>query len=90
MNVLLLKHLKSQAKEREINADLIKETLVNPEQIVPDKKGLKVAQKKYADKNGKEFLIRIIFREEKDLRVGVTVYRTSKIKKYWRDNENKI
>ena len=84
MEIILLKHLKSQAKEREINIKFIKETILNPEQIVPESKGLKVAQKRYLDKRNKQFLIRIIFREEKDLRIGITVYKTSKIKKYWK------
>ena len=88
MKIRLLKHLKEQAKEREINIKLIEETLSNPEQIVPEIKGLKVAQKKHLI-NDKQYLIRIIFKEEKDLRVGITVYKTSKIKKYW-ENENKI
>ena len=88
MKIRLLKHLKEQAKEREINIKLIEETLSNPEQIVPEIKGLKVAQKKHLI-DDKQYLIRIIFKEEKDLRVGITVYKTSKIKKYW-ENENKI
>jgi len=85
MKVILLNHLKSQAKEREIDIKLVEDTLSNPEQIVPESRGLKVAHKKYFDSNkNKEYLIRVIFREEQDLRIGITVYRTSKIKKYWR------
>lgn len=91
MRIRLLKHLESQADEREINIKFIKETLLDPEQIATDLKGLKVAQRKYVDdKKNKEYLIRVIFREEKDLRIGITVYKTSKVRKYWRKNENKI
>ena len=89
MKIKLLEHLKEQAIEREIDLKLIKETLLNPEQITPEGKELKIAQKRHFFKN-KKYLIRVIFREEKDLRVGVTVYKTSKIKKYWIENENKI
>jgi len=82
---ILLKHLRTQAKEREIDTKLIEDTFSNPQQIVPETKGLKVAQSKYFDKiRKKEYLIRIIFREEQDLRIGITTYKTSKIKKYWR------
>lgn len=84
MKYKLLPHLERQAREREINLKIIKETLTNPQQIVPEPKGLKIAQSKYHDKEiDKDYLIRVIFREERGLRIGVTVYKTSKIKKYW-------
>lgn len=89
MKIKLLKHLKEQAKEREIDVKFIKETLLNPEQIVSESTGLKIAQRKFFE-NKKQYLIRVIFGEEKDLIIGITVYKTSKIKKYWRENENKI
>jgi len=50
--------------------------------------GLKIAQK-ICHIDNKQYLIRAIFREKKDLIIGITVYKTSKIKKYWK-NENKI
>lgn len=61
----------------------IEATLSNPGQIVPKPKGLKVAQNRFFEKS-KEYIIRVVFREEKDLRIGITAYKTSKIKKYWR------
>ena len=89
MKIILLKHLKEQAKERKIKMELIKETLSSPEQILPEINGLKIAQKRYFIGNN-QYLIRVIFKEEKDLIIGITVYKTSKIKKYWMENENKI
>ena len=84
MKIILLAHLKFQAKEREINLELIEDTLLKPEQIVPDLKGLRVAQKKYFDhKKSKEYLVRVIFKESESSRIGITAYKTSKIKKYW-------
>ncbi|MBN2251826.1 MAG: DUF4258 domain-containing protein [Candidatus Altiarchaeota archaeon] len=85
MEVVLLYHLKSQARERGIDIKLIEETLFRPGQVIPDLQGLKVAHKRYfdGDKN-KEYLIRVVYREEEGLRIGITVYKTSKIKKYWR------
>ena len=86
MNYKLLPHLQTQAKEREINLKEIKDTLKKPQQIVPEPKGLKIAQSKYYDKeNNKDYLIRVIFREENNLRIGITVYKTSKTKKYWKE-----
>ena len=85
MKFILLGHLKEQAEERGIDIKLIEAAISNPEQIVPEVKGLKVAQNKFFDKNrNKEYLLRVIFRDEKDSRIGITAYKTSKIKKYWR------
>ena len=85
MKVIFLDHLKLQAKERKINLKLVEETLSNPDQIVPNLKDLKVAHKKYFDeKKNKEYLIRVVFKEEKFIRFGITVYKTSKINKYWK------
>jgi len=89
VKIKLLKHLKEQTKERNIDIKLIKETLSNPKQIVPEINGLKIAQKIYPIDN-KQYLIRVIFREKKDLIIGITIYKTSKIKKYWIKDENKI
>ena len=83
MRIKLLRHVNEQAKERGIDIGLIKETLSNPEQIAPDLNELKIAQRRYLDKD-KQYLIRVIFKEGKDLRIGITVYKTSKLKKYWR------
>lgn len=83
MKIVLLNHLKFQAEERSIDIKLVKSTLSKPDQIVPDGKGLMAAQKKYFD-SGKEYLLRVIFKEELNTKVGITVYKTSKIDKYWR------
>jgi|TARA_Y100000310_G_scaffold157115_1_gene156516 hypothetical protein len=92
MRFILLGHIKDQAKERNIDIKIIEATISNPGQIVPEAKGLKIAQRKYLDKSkNKEYLIRVVFREEKETRIGITAYLTSKVKKYWRqENENQI
>jgi hypothetical protein len=83
MKFRLLKHVIEQAKERDISIKVVEEIISKPEQVVPDEKGLKVAQNKYMQKN-KEYLIRVVFREEEATRIGITAYVTSKVKKYWR------
>jgi len=45
VKIKLLKHLKEQAKERNIDIKLIKEILSNPEQIVPENKWIKNSSK---------------------------------------------
>jgi len=85
VEIVLPKHIKLQIKERNISENLVKETLANPDQLIEGTKGRKIAQKRYFDSlKNKEYLIRVIFKEEKSSRTGVTAYKTSKIKKYWR------
>lgn len=46
MKYKLLRHLKDQSNERGINLKIIKDTIAKPQQIVPEPKGLKIAQNK--------------------------------------------
>jgi hypothetical protein len=85
MGIVLPKHIKLQIEERNISEDLVKDTLANPEQLIEGTKGRKIAQKKYFDSlKNREYLVRVIFKEERGSKIGVTAYKTSKIKKYWR------
>ena len=70
-------------REREIKREDILDTLKLPGQILSGRKGRKIAQKKI-DRGGKKGLLRVIFGEKDDTKIVVTVYWTSKIKKYWR------
>ena len=86
MNIEILTHLKIQLQERELKEEIIREVLSTPDQTVEGKSGRKVAQKKYLE-GGKEYLIRVVFREGSNSRVGITAYKTSKVAKYWRVKE---
>ena len=76
------KHAEQQLKERNIEPELVQETLENPEQIVTAGKNRKVAQRTY-QREGKDFVLRVVFFEQGDLEV-VTVYWTSRVSKYRR------
>ncbi|MFH0948633.1 MAG: DUF4258 domain-containing protein [Elusimicrobiota bacterium] len=85
MKIILPEHIKLQIEERKISEHLVIKTLTNPEQTIESAKGRKIAQNKYFDgPKNKEYLLCVIFKEEQDCRVGITAYKTSKIKKYWR------
>jgi hypothetical protein len=60
--------------------------LDNPQQIIIEREGRKVYQSKVDFGNGKIFLLRIIVADDIDPKVVITVYRTSKIEKYWRES----
>lgn len=60
--------------------------LEKPQQILQGSKGRKTAHKVFK-REGKEFLLRVIFSEEDDRKKVIMVYSTSKIGKYWRSNK---
>ena len=68
-------HAEKNLKERRIKRDLVEETLKQPDEVVPGKKGRIIYHKLVGDK-----LLRVVV--ENDL--IITVYLTRKIQKYWR------
>lgn len=74
-------HALKELKRRNIPLQLVIEALEQPDQIVPNVEG-REAYHKLVEMNGKTYLLRIIV-ESRD--TVVTIYRTSKVEKYWRD-----
>ena len=84
MEVVIKGHAGFEAERRDISEELIKFVVKNPQQKLPSKKGRVIVQNKYYDEvEKKEMLIRIIGRETSEKFNVVTVYKTSKISKYW-------
>ena len=80
----LLPHAKSQLLERKISLREVEKTLKKADQVVEgSSKGIKIAQK-IIKKGKKNFLYRVVFKEEKETQLIITVYRTTKIKKYFK------
>ncbi len=84
MKIIWTGHAKERQKEWEkklrITKQEIEDLISNPEQIVPGERGALVAQKK--SRNG---LLRVPFLEiGKDKKI-LTVYWTSRIDKYWKE-----
>jgi len=79
----LSKHAEQQLRERSIDRQLVGETLENPGQVISAGKNRKIAQRVY-EREGREFLLRVVFSEEADPEV-ITAYWTSRISRYWRD-----
>ena len=89
MEIVISPHAKKQAKERSIEEKSIREVLYDLPQVLEGRRGRKIAQGKFFDKGkNKEFLIRVIFKEEGERKIVFTVYKTSKVKKYWKEDEN--
>ena len=90
MRINYSRHAEEQLKERDMPKQLINNILLEPQQVLPAKKGRKIAQS-IVELEGIEFLIRVVYVEERDCFEVVTGYKTTKIKKYWRtSNENTL
>ncbi len=70
-------------ERRSIPPALVESVLSNPQQVVAEKDGKKAYQSQI-DFGSKLFLLRVIVADNVDSTVVITVYRTSKIEKYWR------
>ncbi|MBI5331614.1 MAG: DUF4258 domain-containing protein [Betaproteobacteria bacterium] len=83
MNWVLSAHAETELQRREIPFALLEQVMTSPEQIVPELRGLAAYQSRVAFPDGATYLLRAIVAERDPLTV-VTVYRTSRIEKYWR------
>jgi hypothetical protein len=84
MKIIWTKHAEDRQKEWEKKLEItrreVENVLKNPEQIVPGDQTILVAQSRRG--NG---LLRVPFEEGKEGRKAVTVYWTSKVDKYWKE-----
>ena len=80
----LTPHAEAELHRRSIPRKLLEQVLRNPEQVTAGYRGRRVYQSKLDLGSGKMFLLRVIVDERVRPPVVVTVYRTSKIAKYWR------
>ena len=74
----------NEMKRRSIKRKMVETIMANPVQKVPVMDNIVCYQSK-VEFDGKTYLLRIMVNEDSDPPVVVTVYRTSKIGKYWRD-----
>ncbi|MBW4570470.1 MAG: DUF4258 domain-containing protein [Tolypothrix carrinoi HA7290-LM1] len=84
MRYQISRHAQTEMERRGISLSLVESVLDNPQQIVTERDGRKVYQSQVEFGSGKVFLLRVIVADEVDPKVVITVYRTSKIDKYWR------
>jgi hypothetical protein len=84
MNFKFSKHAESELVLRQIPREFAEEVLRQPQQIVPERPPKKAYQSQVDFGGGRIFLLRVIVDDTvKPARV-VTLYRTSKINKYWK------
>ncbi len=84
MNILITEHAEFEMQRRQVPLDLVQRVVKDPEQIVPSRKGRLIYQSRFFDEQeGKEMLLRVILDIEGDDFWVVTVYKTSRIERYW-------
>lgn len=77
------RHAKEEMARRTIPQALVESVLQSPQQIVPEQSGRVAYQSQVNFGGGKLFLLRVIVAATAEPPVVITVYRTSKISKYW-------
>lgn len=84
MRYTLSSHAKEEMEQRAIPLALLESVLRSPQQVVPERDGRSAYQSILDFGDGKRFLLRAIVVDSKTPAIVVTVYRTSRIMKYWR------
>lgn len=84
MNFRLSRHARNEMVDRRIPQHMVDQVLASPQQIVDTPDGKKAYQSKVDFGGGRLFLLRVIVAVDVDPYLVVTLYRTSKIDKYWR------
>jgi hypothetical protein len=84
-NYRLTTHAKEEMNRRQISTDEVASILAAPEQIQYVRQGRDVYQSRIeAGKPPQKYLLRVFVDIDREPPEVVTVYRTSKIAKYWR------
>ncbi len=85
MEYHLTDHAKLEMARRQITESEIQQVLSAPEQSELVAPGRQIYQSRITwRKRGKAYLLRVVVDIDREPPEGVTVYRTSKIDKYWR------
>jgi hypothetical protein len=83
VNYRFSQHAQEQMARRGIPVEMVKDVLAAPQQVADDPSGCKVCQSQVDFGTGNPYLLRVFVDETMDPAIVVTVYRTSKIAKYW-------
>ena len=84
MNFEFSKHAETELMLRKIPRAMAEEVLRQPQQIVTERAPRKAYQSKVDFGDGRMFLVRVIVDDTVEPAIVVTLYRTTKINKYWK------
>jgi len=83
VNFVLSKHAENEMLRRQISREQVESLMKHPDQIVEAHGGL-VCYQCLNTKDGKPCLLRAVINESVGPKKIVTIYRTTKVKKYWK------
>lgn len=85
-SILFSDHALYEMDRRAITKEAVADVITNPAIVLGSKHGRVVMQGKYYDNVlGKEMVLRVIGVDEQSLFKVITVYKTSKFEKYWKE-----
>lgn len=86
MKAVFSEHALFEMKRRRIERKLVEEIVENPQQEISSRKNKIILQSRYLNNlENKEMLLRVIGRRTGGEFLVITVYSTSKIDKYWQE-----
>lgn len=78
-------HALSEMRRRAIAEETVRQVFLQPEQEMPVRPGRVIRQSRITmGEGGRVYLMRVFVDLDRDVPEVVTVYRTSKVEKYWR------
>ena len=81
-------HAREQMDERGISEDMVFDILERPQRTIPEDEEKVIYQSiKFFEEDERDYLVRVFVNIIKFPTLVITVYRTSKIEKYWRDED---
>ena len=84
MDVVISKHAQEQMKRRGIDVETVLSVVTQPEQtIIDDEDAAIVVCQSLIEEDGQMFLLRVFVNTDKQPNVIVTLYKTTKISKYY-------
>ncbi len=81
---ILTPHARFEMRRRGIDEEVVRQVMARPEQHFNLRPGRAVRQSRM-EMEGKTYLVRVVVDVDRTPAAVVTVYRTSKISKYWRE-----
>ncbi|MHB8472864.1 MAG: DUF4258 domain-containing protein [Gammaproteobacteria bacterium] len=84
MEFRISQHAATEMRRRGIAREVVMDVLQNPQQIVIGRVGRNIYQSRFVCSDGKTYLVRVVVADDQMPSAVITVYRTSKVAKYWR------
>lgn len=88
MRIQFSNHALERMRSRNLTTDQIKEAIKNPDEQFHNQIGTVIHKIQNDDESQEKYLLRVFYREDESKIVIISAYKTSKIKKYWKDEMN--